>query len=1294
MKVYLFEEGSSKLKALLGGKGAGLAEMTRIGLPVPPGFTITTDVCRDYMKKGEKVIDDLDEEILEKIKVIERKTGKKFGDTSNPLLVSVRSGAPVSMPGMMDTVLNLGLNDETVKGLIKQTGNERFAYDAYRRLVQMYGRIVLGIPGRRFEERIERFKKNYGVGSVIELDAHALKKMVDEFKEIVREETGKPLPDNPLVQLKTAIGAVFRSWNGKRAKKYRQINKIPDDLGTAVNVQTMVFGNMGSNSGSGVGFTRDPSTGEKKLYGEYLLNAQGEDVVSGSRTPRRIYQLRNDLPSVYKELVQACETLEKHYRDVQDFEFTIEKGKLYTLQTRTGKRTAQAAVKIAVDMVKEEWITREEAIMRVRPTQLRQLLHRRIDPKAKVKTIAEGLPASPGAASGRVIFDTDEAAELGNRGEKIIMVRPETTPEDIHGMVAAQGVLTSRGGMTCFSGDTRVLTDNGFMMMKEVFGHVTRGEELQVLSVNRQTLKSEWKRIEKAMRRMAPLWRISVSQTGRSKYNALDVTPNHKMLTLNGREIVEKPLSELIRVNEKVLIVDRVPPINYAEMSPFDGGSPYLAGAMFSDGYSKLTGTHGQTVFTQKNDLTKRRFIDEVKKQFKRQFDFDLSSREKTTTARFLRGRLIKGSATDYYCYRKNVAEFFQELREDLGLSMLISDEKSLFMFIAGFADGDGTYSGNDNCRIEIFNSSNQLVEAIVTACLRLGILPKVVPNRDSYNVMISERLEDIVSRTKGIKFSPRKRKYDTKLFDAKQLLSDVVDEVNYKGRTRSYVERNRLIGARIIKQNLMPLANETLKQELKKIVNSDLRMHRVKKVAELGINQVYNIEVEDNHNYVVFTTMFTPVLVNNCHAAVVARGMGKPCVCGCSDIRIDLDEERFYTEDLVIKKGEVITLDGGTGRVILGEVPTVEPELSGELVELLKWADEVKTLGVRANADTPEGADKAREFGANGIGLCRTERMFNAQDRLPIVQEMILATSEVERKEALNKLLPMQKEDFKEIFRVMDGLPVCIRLLDLPLHEFLPKFEDLLVEVTTLRLRGGDKKTLEEKEKILKRVQSLIEHNPMLGHRGCRLGIFYPEIYEMQTRAIFEAATELYIEGVSVELEIMIPLLSEANELRFLREKLEQVAGDVMRKAEVNVKYSFGTMIEIPRAALTADEIAKYAEFFSFGTNDLTQTTWGYSRDDAEAKFLHDYLDKKIVDVNPFEVVDRSGVGKLMKIAIELGKKTRKDLKLGICGEHGGEPNSIEFCHQIGLDYVSCSPFRVPVARLAAAQAKIKWPK
>jgi len=878
MKIYSFEEGASESEALLGGKGSGLAEMTRIGMPVPPGFIITTEVCRDYMKRSEKAIDNLDEEILQKIREIERKTGKKFGDPSNPLLVSVRSGAPVSMPGMMDTVLNLGLNDETVKGLIKQTGNERFAYDAYRRLVQMYGRIVLGMPGRMFEERIERYSENSGVNSVIELDAHALKKMVDEFKELVRKETGKEFPDNPFMQLKTAIGAVFRSWNGKRAKTYRQINKIPDDLGTAVNVQTMVFGNMGPDSGSGVGFTRDPSTGEKKMYGEYLLNSQGEDVVSGSRTPKHIDQLQNDLPSAYKELTRVCETLEKQYKDVQDFEFTVEKGKLYMLQTRTGKRTAEAAVKIAVDMVKEGLIAREEAIMRVESDQLNQLLHRRIDPEAKANTIAEGLPASPGAASGRVVFDTDEAAELGNRGEKVILVRPETTPEDIHGMVAAQGTLTSRGGMTS--------------------------------------------------------------------------------------------------------------------------------------------------------------------------------------------------------------------------------------------------------------------------------------------------------------------------------------------------------------------------------------------------------------------------------HAAVVARGMGKPCVCGCSDIRIDLDDERFYSEDFVIKKGEVITLDGGTGRVMLGEVPTVEPELSGELVELLKWADEVKTLEVRANTDTPEGATKAREFGAQGIGLCRTERMFNAQDRLPIVQDMILAASESERKEALHKLLPMQRGDFKEVLQVMDGFPVCIRLLDLPLHEFLPEFEDLLVEVTTLRLRGADKKPLEEKEMILKRVRSLREHNPMLGHRGCRLGIFYPEIYEMQTQAIFEAATELCREGLSVELEIMIPLVSEANELRFLREKLEQVAEDVMRKTAVVVKYSFGTMIEVPRAALTADEIAKYAEFFSFGTNDLTQTTWGYSRDDAEAKFLHDYLNKKIVDVNPFEIVDRSGVGKLIKTAIELGKKTRKDLKLGICGEHGGEPNSIEFCHQVGLDYVSCSPFRVPVARLAAAQAKIKWSK
>jgi len=873
--VFLFKEGSSKLVNLLGGKGAGLAEMTRIGLPVPPGFTITTDVCREYIKYGEAVLDKIGHEVDEKLKILEKETGHLFGDASNPLLVSVRSGAPVSMPGMMETVLNLGLNDQTVKGLIAQTANERFAYDAYRRFVQMYSKVVLGVDGKKFEDLIEAFKEKLGVKLDTELDKDTLKELVIAFKRLVRAETGKAFPEDSRLQLKTAIKAVFESWNIKKARDYRRIFKILDDLGTAVNVQVMVFGNMGEDSGSGVGFTRNPSTGESHLYGEYLLNAQGEDVVSGARTPQPIDSLRKQLPQVYEDLLRVSRTLERHYKDMQDIEFTIERGKLYLLQTRTGKRASQAAVKIAVDMVEEGLLTEEEALMKVEPEQLDQLLHKRIDPKAEIKVIAKGLPASPGAASGKVVFNTDEAAKLGNAGEKVLLVRPETTPEDIHGMVAAQGVLTSRGGMTC--------------------------------------------------------------------------------------------------------------------------------------------------------------------------------------------------------------------------------------------------------------------------------------------------------------------------------------------------------------------------------------------------------------------------------HAAVVARGMGKPAVVGAEEIKIDLEKETFTINGLEVKKGATITIDGGSGQVMVGEVPTIEPELTTEFKVLLEWASHARRLGVRANADTPGAAKNARIFGAEGIGLCRTERMFNAKDRLPTVQEMILAETEEDRRRALNKLLPMQKNDFKEIFRIMKGLPVTIRLLDLPLHEFLPKLEDLLVETATLRSTGVKEDAFKEKERVLKKVMALSEHNPMLGHRGCRLGITHPEIYEMQTRAIFEAATELSKEGVSVELEIMVPLVSEANELRFLREKIEKVANDVMEKFKVKLKYSIGTMIEIPRAALTADEIAKYADFFSFGTNDLTQTVWGYSRDDAEGKFLHNYLNNKIVADNPFETIDVSGVGKLMRIAIESGRGAKKGLKIGICGEVGGEPRSVEFCRQIGLDYVSCSPFRVPVANLAAAQAELR---
>ncbi|MCP8304364.1 MAG: pyruvate, phosphate dikinase [archaeon] len=875
MWVYLFEEGSAKLRSLLGGKGANLAEMTRIGLPVPPGITITTEACRKYNAMNQRFPDGLEKEVLEKIEHIEKKVGKKFGDSSDPLLVSVRSGAPVSMPGMMDTVLNLGLNDETVKGLAKATNDERVAYDCYRRLMEMFGNVVLDLKREKFGRIIEEYKHKLGAKSDLDLDAEALKEIAEEFKKLIKEETGKDFPQDPNQQLLMAIRAVFDSWNNPRAIVYRREYKISNDLGTAVNIQAMVFGNRGPDSGTGVAFTRNPATGEKELYGEYLMNAQGEDVVAGIRTPKSIDQMKEEAPHIYEELERTCDLLERHYKDVQDIEFTIENGRFYMLQTRSGKRTAQAAVKIAVDMAKEGLISKEEAIMRIEPKQIERLLHRRIDPNAEIELIAKGLPASPGAASGIVIFDVDEADKRGSAGEKVILVRMETTPEDIHGMVAAQGILTSRGGMTS--------------------------------------------------------------------------------------------------------------------------------------------------------------------------------------------------------------------------------------------------------------------------------------------------------------------------------------------------------------------------------------------------------------------------------HAAVVARGMGKPCVSGAGEVKIDREAEKFKVGDITIEKGDIITIDGTRGYVIKGEVPTIEPELSPEIRELLGWADETRTLGVRTNADTPEGAERARMFRAEGIGLCRTERMFNAQDRLPIVQEMIMANTEEERKIALNKLLPMQRGDFKEIFKIMDGLPVTIRLLDLPLHEFLPRLEDLLVETTELRLSGKGEKALLEKTKVLKKVQTLNEHNPMLGHRGCRLGIRYPEIYEMQTRAIFEAATELAEGGISVKLEIMLPLVGKASEISFLRQRIEDVAKRVMEEAGVKLEYMIGTMIEVPRAALTADEIARYAEFFSFGTNDLTQTVFGYSRDDAEAKFLYNYLNENILEANPFETLDREGVGKIMRICVDLGKKIRHDIEIGICGEHGGDPASVEFCHEIGLDYVSCSPFRVPVARFAAAQAKIK---
>jgi len=876
--VYFFNEGKGDLKSILGGKGAGLAEMTRIGLPVPQGFTISTEACIEYYENGKKYPQGLENQIKDNLKKLEEISKKKLGDPKNPLLVSVRSGAVVSMPGMMDTVLNLGLNDITIRGIIENTKNERFAYDSYRRFLQMFGNVVLGIEHGKFEHILEKIKKEFKVKLDTEINCEGLKKLVEEFKKLVKKETGKDFPQNPELQLKTAIDAVFNSWNTKRAVTYRRINKIPDDLGTAVNVQEMVFGNMGEDSGTGVGFTRNPSTGEKEDYGEYLLNAQGEDVVAGIRTPLSLSNLKNDLPEVYEELIKIVTLLEKHYRDVQDYEFTIEKGKLYLLQTRTGKRTAQAALKIAVDMVEEGIINKEEAVLRIEPNQLNQLLHRRIDPKAKKEVIAKGLPASPGAAYGKVVFTADEAEQLGKEGEKVILVRAETTPDDIHGMVEAQGVLTSRGGMTS--------------------------------------------------------------------------------------------------------------------------------------------------------------------------------------------------------------------------------------------------------------------------------------------------------------------------------------------------------------------------------------------------------------------------------HAAVVARGMGKACVAGCSILNINAKKEKISVNDMELKKGDFITIDGGTGEVFLGKVPTIEPKMSKEFETLLSWANKIKRLGVYANADTPEDAQKARELGAEGIGLTRTEHMFMEQDRLPIVQKMIMSDTKKSRAEALEKLLPMQMGDFLGILKAMEGLPVIIRLLDPPLHEFLPNLEDTLIEVTTLKLKNIDSAELDKKEKLLEIIKSLHEMNPMLGLRGCRLGILYPEIYDMQVEAIIEAAIELTKKGIKVKPEIMIPLVSHISEFRLICKRAKKIADEKIKSAGVKLEYKVGTMIELPRAALTADKIAEEAEFFSFGTNDLTQTTFGISRDDAEGKFLVKYVDDKILEDNPFEVLDREGVGKLVKLGTKLGRETRPDLEVGVCGEHGGEPQSVEFFHSVGLNYVSCSPFRVPIARLAAAQAVLKEKK
>jgi pyruvate,orthophosphate dikinase len=866
--VYAFEEGNKDQKYLLGGKGANLAEMTNLGLPVPPGFTITTEACKVYMAQGETMPEGLMDEVADALAVLEQKMGKRLGDVDDPLLVSVRSGAPFSMPGMMDTVLNLGLNDTSVQGLAKQTGNERFAYDSYRRFVQMFGRIVLDVPGERFEHALEALREARGVATDPELSADDLRGLVDTFKGIVREHAGIEFPQDPTEQLRYAIEAVFKSWNGRRARDYRKLENIPDDLGTAVNVQAMVFGNKGDDSGTGVAFTRDPATGENRPYGDFLANAQGEDVVAGIRVTEPLEAMAEHFPECHRQLLEVMDLLQNHYRDMCDIEFTIEQGRLFILQTRVGKRTAAAALRMAVEMEQEGLIDKREAVLRVQPAQLDQLLHPQFDPSAKYTALAKGLNASPGAAVGKVYFTADDAEARHREGEQVILVRPETSPDDLHGMIAAEGILTSRGGLVS--------------------------------------------------------------------------------------------------------------------------------------------------------------------------------------------------------------------------------------------------------------------------------------------------------------------------------------------------------------------------------------------------------------------------------HAAVVARGMGKPAVCGAADVQIDLDRREFRVGDAVVREGDVISINGSTGEVVVGAVPVVTPEPGGLFDVILGWADDFRTLAVRTNADLPHDARIARGFGAEGIGLCRTEHMFLG-DRLQIVQRYILAGSREEELAALEELARLQREDFVGILEAMDGLPVTVRLLDPPLHEFLPDIEELVV-------RDAKGELDEQGRRLLAVARQWQEANPMLGTRGVRLGILRPELYRMQVRVLLEAAIERKLQGGNPKVEIMIPLSVSKAELGLVVGWVREVAEATCAAANEigGIDYTVGTMIETPRAALVADQIAEVAEFFSFGTNDLTQMTFGFSRDDVEGRLMPKYLEDHLLAHNPFETIDAEGVGGLVRKAVELGRAQRPDLKLGICGEHGGDPASIALCHEIGLDYVSCSPYRVPIARLAAAHAAL----
>ncbi|MFH1294444.1 MAG: pyruvate, phosphate dikinase [Candidatus Aenigmatarchaeota archaeon] len=1277
--VWLFDEAAGKGKELLGGKGHLLADMTKLGLPVPPGFTITTDVCR-FFTKEKKYPDTLDSQVDAALKKIEAKTGKKFGDGANPLLVSVRSGSPVSMPGMMDTILNLGLNDKTAEAISKKTGNERFAYDCYRRLLQMFGDVVMGVEHAKYEHILENHKKTNGVEYDKDISVKVLKTIIVDYKTLIRKETGKDFPQEPKEQLRMAIDAVFKSWNNKRAITYRRLNHLPDDIGTAVNVQSMVFGNTGDNSGTGVGFTRNPSTGKKEHYGEYLINAQGEDVVAGIRTPHTIDHLKKDIPKAYDELIKIYEKLENNYKDMQDFEFTIEDGKLYLLQTRNGKRTSQAAVKIAVEMVKEGLIDKKTAVMRVDPDQLNQLLHKQLDPIAKQKgeVLTKGLPASPGAAVGEIVLNAEKAKELAEEGKKLILVRTETSPEDIEGMHAAQGILTSRGGMTCVAGDSTILTDKGFLTAENAFELIKEGESLFILSYDSKSGKTKWRNIIAAGKRLSDVIEASVSQTGRATRNTIKITPDHKIITFENRRLIKKPISDVITNNEFVTIVDKIP---FSDVQLHNEKLAYLAGAILTDGYINLKRTKGSVTFTQKQTEEKTDFIEAVRQNFNEVFNKDFNVMRTKVSNCYLNGRLVQGEALDMICTSMQPALALTHINQNIVSWVLGLDEESTLSFLAGVVDGDGCLSDG---RLQVYVSKENLKQGIVAACLKLGIEPQVTFNRNINNIQIVERIDEILECTKRVKGPVNEKKYGSKLFSVKQLFEDITEDVNFMGRVKEAIKRNLLFDSEKIARDILPLCRPAEKAQISDLLNSDLRMYRVIKTADLGKSWVFNFEVDSDNeldkNFVVFTRMYTPLLVSNSHAAVVARGMGKCCVSGASDVVVDEYTGKVTIKGVELKEGDYMTLDGSTGEVYKGKLNVIDPELSGNFAELMEWADSFRKIKIKTNADTPHDAEVAKKFGAEGIGLCRTEHMFFEGDRITSVREMILAETLEDRKKALDKLLAMQKEDFKGIFKVMNGFPVIIRLLDPPLHEFLPK-EKEDIDAVAKQMHVSPKR-------IKELADSMHEFNPMLGFRGCRLGIAYPEITAMQTQAILEAAMECKAAGIKVIPQIEVPLVGNVNEFKLIKDIIKATAKEI--GAEGKIHYEIGTMIEVPRAAVTADKIAVEADFMSFGTNDLTQMGCGFSRDDS-GKFLKRYVEAGIYERDPFQAIDREGVGELMKICMTKARSVKPKIEIGICGEHGGEPTSVEFCHMIGMNDVSCSPFRVPIARLAAAQAAIK---